>query len=376
MSNLKVLHITPWYPNDNAPNEGIWIQNHIRLLEPEFQNTVIQVQIRRGRFKIRNESLKDGVRIVISLPGIFNWGTIEWFVAFRLRQLLAGMKAAEQFDLVNFHIAYPTCVHIDFYSKWLPKNRILIEHSSQYHFRFHSSKKLQRIKDIFDRPDLKYVAVSSTLVDNIREFSGSQREITILENTVDTKFFYYQPGEKQDHFLMAAIWSDPKRPLDVLRALVSARKEGRIFKIRLAGSGSQWAEIMDFIAANNLQHQVEVLGVLSREKMATEMKSCNALLMPTGYETFSVVTYEALCSGTPVIASPAGALVSAIHEGNGFLVSSEEEWIHAMTTVMRWTEAQRAKISADAQRQVNETAIKAKYLNLIQSALGNEISGQ
>ncbi len=60
-------------------------------------------------------------------------------------------------------------------------------------------------------------------------------------------------------------------------------------------------------------------GALPAERVAALMRDASFAVVPSRYETFSVVASEALACGLPVVATAAGALPERIHAGNGLL---------------------------------------------------------
>ncbi len=55
---------------------------------------------------------------------------------------------------------------------------------------------------------------------------------------------------------------------------------------------------------------------------------CDAFILPSSYETFSLVTFEAAASGLAILAAPVSGVRELIEDGrNGFLISREPEMI-------------------------------------------------
>ena len=71
-----------------------------------------------------------------------------------------------------------------------------------------------------------------------------------------------------------------------------------------------------------------MLGVTHDVQLVYQL--ADAFLLPTAYESFSLVTFEAAASGLPVLVTPVSGVRELIEDGrNGFLISREPELIAA-----------------------------------------------
>jgi D-inositol-3-phosphate glycosyltransferase len=64
-----------------------------------------------------------------------------------------------------------------------------------------------------------------------------------------------------------------------------------------------------------LANAVEFMGRVKHEKLTPYYCAADVLVLPSRYETFGLVALEALASGTPVVATPVGAMKTIIREG-------------------------------------------------------------
>jgi D-inositol-3-phosphate glycosyltransferase len=68
-----------------------------------------------------------------------------------------------------------------------------------------------------------------------------------------------------------------------------------------------------------LENNVVFLGSVDQVKLRKYYSAAHALVVPSLYESFGLVTVEALACGTPVIVSQVGQMKSIVREGkNGF----------------------------------------------------------
>ena len=75
-------------------------------------------------------------------------------------------------------------------------------------------------------------------------------------------------------------------------------------------------------------------GYLDRLEIAALFQKTHLFLHASDIETFSIVTAEALSTGTPVLASDAGALPELINPQNGLLVeNTPEAWLKGIREI-------------------------------------------
>ena len=150
-SFLKVLHLTNWYPSIDQPFKASWIERQIRALDTFCFNEVYHIEVVTGPFKLKNDPGMLGNKVLrLSFP------TNVWFLkeivtsVLVLYTLFIKIKLRD-YDVVNFHIAYPLCTYLHFYQNFIKKPIVITEHWSAYHLNFGVNKDLNRIRRIFNK---------------------------------------------------------------------------------------------------------------------------------------------------------------------------------------------------------------------------------
>lgn len=334
---VRVLHVTNWYPNEDNPHEATFIQEYIDALAPHGRHDVVHVQVRsnRGRFRVRFGRRSKRERFLLADVPWAESRLVEWLTMLLL--LVARLWVGRRWwDVVQSHIAYPLLSHRRIFRLLFGRQLVLCEHWSAYRFGFHlpvDSRARRRMIRMF-HPGFPIIAVSNALAADIRAFcEGVDLRIICIPNVVRPEVFRCLEGSVRSSdpstFLMVANWSRIKQPFLVLEAAVLLLPEHPQLKLRIVGEGHQSADMRKFVAKNNLDAHVKFLGPLSKLEIAAEMRRSSALLHPSAYETFSVVCAEALCCGTPVIASNVGAVPEVVGT-DGILVEN---------TVIAWQKA-------------------------------------
>lgn len=160
MSQLRVLHIVPWFPHPANEIEGVFILEHITSLKPHCHNEIIHIQFgdKKEEIVTKIEGIK--VKRMRLKPLVDKWKFKEVASQRFIKKFIA--KNASQFDLVNFQIAYPNAIGIGSLKKKFPQLKFaIIEHWPAYHENFSLPKEITSVHSpeliglVFDlKPDL------------------------------------------------------------------------------------------------------------------------------------------------------------------------------------------------------------------------------
>lgn len=207
----------------------------------------------------------------------------------------------------------------------------------------------------------EFVCVSEGVAEEIREHypETSERVITI-HNGVDTERF--APGvHVEEARAMRKTLGIPKQRLVAvfaggewkrkgLRPAIEALASSPSWDLVVAGGGDEryYRELADSLGVGKAVHW---LGVVRDIEIVYEM--ADAFLLPTSYETFSLVTFEAAASGLAVLATPVSGVRELIQDGrNGFLITQEPREIAARLEQLAADPALRIRLGLAARESV------------------------
>ena len=107
----------------------------------------------------------------------------------------------------------------------------------------------------------------------------------------------------------------------LIRALANARD----WTLVVAGAGDE-ARFRELADAAGVGAAVRWLGAVNDVQLVYQL--ADAFVLPSSYETFSLVTFEAAASGLPVLATPVNGVRELIEDGrNGFLITRDPQQI-------------------------------------------------
>jgi len=180
------------------------------------------------------------------------------------------------------------------------------------------------------------VCVSDGVAAEVREhFPTLADRLTTIHNGIDVHAF--APGLRVEDaealraslalpaggLLLAFVGSEwGRKGLEpAIRALALSPE----WTLLVAGAGER-ARFEDLAERLGVGQRVRWLGVTADVARVYEL--ADAFVLPSSYETFSLVTFEAAASGLPVLATPVSGVRELIEDGrNGFLITREPELI-------------------------------------------------
>ncbi len=357
---MRILHVTPWFPTEENPLHAIYVERQINSLSGLCQQMVLHIDLNFGAGpNLRTQ--KNGVLRIQQRVVFTSWRLREWIFYRILKRELRRLNAHESFSHINFFIAYPALIHYGKLKPYLPVKKLITEHWSAYQFNFNVESVPDRLRKIFHH-EIPLAVVSHSLANDIRKFSGVMPPITVIPNVVDTKIFNCQNQIRGNYYFTVSLWKYPKKPLELLEVFRKLKEVGRPQELVIGGYGPEEDNVLKFIKDYDLGDVIRYVGRLWPEQIAEEMNRAKAFILPTDYETFSVVIAEALSCGCPVIASKSGAIPELINDRNGILVDNNwEESLQKFDS----TSYDHSAISKSAIEQFSLEVVGAKYFNLL-----------
>lgn len=175
-----------------------------------------------------------------------------------------------------------------------------------------------------------FVCVSEGVAEEVREYFPRVADRTLtIHNGVDTDTFTPGARQEQARALRVSLGIADSRLVVVfvgsewerkgLRVVIEALAAARDWDLVVAGGGyeQRYRELADSLGVGEAVHW---LGVTRDVPLVYAL--ADAFVLPSSYETFSIVTFEAAASGLPILATAVNGVRELIADGeNGFLIS-------------------------------------------------------
>ncbi|HYM54514.1 MAG TPA: glycosyltransferase family 4 protein [Solirubrobacteraceae bacterium] len=204
-----------------------------------------------------------------------------------------------------------------------------------------------------------FVCVSEGVADELREhFPQAADRVVAIQNGVDVERFA-PGGRSEEAVAMRARLGIPRERLVAafvggewerkgLAAAVRALACAPDWDLVVAGGGDE-GRYRELARSAGVGEAVHWLGVTRDVQLVYQL--ADALVFPSSYEAFSLVTLEAAASGLPILATPVNGVGELIREGeSGFLISREPDVIGERLQRLAADEPLRRRMGAAARQ--------------------------
>lgn len=230
-------------------------------------------------------------------------------------------------DIIHAHSALWGGISAQYISNKYNIPLVLTEHSSLKYARYVKESYKKYIYKAYDKADA-LIAVGNGLKNEMKNYTNN--DIKVIHNMVDLKKFNLdiKSSEKnncEDTFNMfsCAFLEEGKGMENLIEAFYLAFKSKDAI-LRIGGDGSLREKLEGMIKELGMENQIFLLGALSREDVAKEMKNCKCFALASEHETFGVVYIEALACGKPVIGTYNGGADDIIKDYNGIIIEKKD----------------------------------------------------
>ncbi len=343
-SRMHVLVLPKWYPGRNDPQLGVFIRKQTLAVAaihrvsvvyacPVKALSVAQEQVLEtadGAWELRCYYRSNSLAIK-PLRKLLNYGRYMRAIRNGTNRVLNERGKP---DLVHAHILTRPV-----YAAWRLARRLgipfLISEQSSEHLNGTWGKK-NRWGKALDRflvqRAARLIAVSPHLAKALEKLVPSS-PVAVVPNILPTIDISPSSAGPAGHFLMVADLVDRiKNVSGVLRALQLVRTQGNDIRLEIIGDGPDRMHLEELATALGVNEHVEWMGRLANADVLKRMAHAGTVVINSNFETFSVVTGEALALGKPVIATKCGGPEAFITPANGILVPIGDD--RALSTAM------------------------------------------
>lgn len=344
----KVLFVPSWYPAENDPVSGVFIQEQAVALAKDYDVAVLIPGLAAWRnlanprssdrtSKVNQEGLP--VYREFARPLIPHGPEISAYQAFLraadkgFRRLLSEWGSP---DVIHTHVVLPAGWTAMRLGKRYSVPVVLTEHSSPFSMHLGTKLSQRLVRDTLTQVD-RLIAISPALAEQLLTFEP-ELNVAVVGEAVKTDFFVPGNGDSTQplnkRFFAAARLAEQKGLSHLIEAVQLLAQRGlNSFELVIGGDGPDRLKLEQLAKSLGVSERCRFLGALDREQVKQGMQRCDVFVLSSLHETFGVVVGEAMACGKPVIATRCGGPEFVVTEETGILVKvgSAEALAEAMS---------------------------------------------
>ena len=332
----KVLFIPSWFPNQEDPISGVFIQEQAVALS-KYHDVVVLIPGMAAWRNVANRKATDrsskesqvGLTVYREFarplvphgPESTAYGTFARATKTGFEKI---MKEWGRPDIIHTHVVLPAGWSAMKVAERYGIPIVLTEHSSPFsmHLRTELSRKL--VRETLTSVD-RLIAISPSLAKQLTDFHPGL-QIDVIGESVKTDFFVPATGASRRNgsgksFFVAARLSEQKGLDHLIKAVHLLNEKGvNSFDLVIGGDGPERQKLQQLAANLGIAERCHFLGGLNREQVRDQMQKCDVFVLSSLHETFGVVVGEAMACGKPVISTRCGGPEFIVTAENGVLV--------------------------------------------------------
>jgi glycosyltransferase involved in cell wall biosynthesis len=406
---MNVFIIPSWYPSEDYPLNGIFIQEQtyytsiyapyinfgVSLWGQKDKQTLLWLQdhlwnvrkILASNLKPSKSNLYPNL-VTYTTPTLI-WsrkvlnGNIKGIINANIKNFKHFEKEYGQVDLVHAHVGYPAG-HIALeLNKVFNIPYIITEHMIPFPSYYDTDRK-GNLTAYYKEPYMQAainIAVGESLRAKMTSI-GLPRVIT-LPNFIDECFFKPLSNSLKStrshsftFFTLCEII--PRKGINVLlHAIKVLSQEDARVNFRIGGIGSNIEEYKAIAKKLGIERYVEWLGLLTREEARNEHQQASAFVLSSQDESMGIVYIEALACGKPIIATRCGGPEAIVNEMNGLLVekNNPQELANAMIRMIKhYNQYDSQAIRQDFLNRFSKKAVIPQLISLYQKVISQHNS--
>jgi len=330
--NKSVLFLPSWYPTQQDPTHGIFIQNHAKALARFTKVVVVYAYSVKGNTSDEIVTKVSGnlteihlaySKTTITIPFAKHYSQFTNYVNAYKKLLQYLIDHNISVSAIQINVAFPAAIILDLFKDHFKVKHTLVEHWSGY---LHEDGN-------YKGPILKrYTKKCFKGISKVWYVSEKQKQALIehdlkgdfelLYNAVDTSVFKMDSKDKKKKITFLHVSSLVEREKNLkgtFEALKLLQDKNLEFELVIIGGNAESIAETKIIQNTIGLQQVTYLGYQPKEKISAYMNSSDALLLFSHFEGMPVVVLEALACGLPVFTSQVGQLPHLISDEFGRL---------------------------------------------------------
>jgi glycosyltransferase involved in cell wall biosynthesis len=195
----------------------------------------------------------------------------------------------------------------------------------------------------------------SSKIDIVKDFRALPENVHILPLGVDTEVFHPREAPRVPGRIVAMASADsPLKGVDVLLRAVAKVATERDVHVVIVSRPTKDGPTDKLVRELALGDRVRFVSGISDDELGELLAGAEIAVVPSRYEGFSLPAVEHMASGTPLVASRAGALPEVVGDAAELVKPGDVEELAATLRRLHDSPAERARIGEAGYQRVQE----------------------
>lgn len=329
---MNVLFITSWYPTKENSISGIFVKRYVDCMK-KFCNVNVFHPVPVIDLEQKNISeIKsyDNVNVYtfyyrVNSANSFYEKLLNIIIEYKT-QYFGFKKALEKFgnpDLVHVQVIYPFgwLALFLFYTKNIPY--IITEHWTGYTKKSNTYEGKRR--KFLTKKIAKHASCITTVSESLckaMKYHGLKNNYYVIPNVVNTnpKKTPKPNKTKIEILTVGNLKNEHKNVEGIIKTLKTISKIRNDFHLTIIGDGKDRKFLETLVKSLSISSLVTFTGQISDNELENYCNRSDFFVMNSNYETFSVVTAEAIGYGLPVIVTRCGGPEEFVNKEVGIVI--------------------------------------------------------
>ena len=368
---MNILFHTYWYPYKGSI-DGVFVKEHAEACRVAGNSVSVQaIKVLKGKGLL---SITTEYEVVNDIPtyylviqsAFWKWIYINIPLLYLFTKWHYNKHIAKKFtpQIIVSNVINPAGITGHWLANKINAQHIIIEHWTRIAKFMGKNLFASAARKAYANADA-VVSVSNYLKGITINYGANADRAAIIPNVIDADRFYYKAKEVTDKLTFCCVTNlkYPKDPFLVIAAIdIIAKKTAKPIILNIVGDGEYRARIEAL--KPTLSFELNLLGYLPKDKVANVFHAADYFLHASYLETFSLVVAEAICCGTPVVASNIPPLDDLVIAETGILSeNSVEAWIASIEKAMA-THYEMEQPSTIYRQKYSKQGVGAMFNNL------------
>jgi len=335
---IKVLFLSPWYPNRYDPMAGLFVQKHAEAVSLYCDVRVLYVHADENIICFEPEIKKHSTFSELTIYYPVKKNNPFYIIQKIFNFSMAYYKGIKYLNEENF---IPDIIHVNILTRtgiiayllkfWKGIPYVITEHWTRYlpdRKAFNGTIR-KAITKIVVKNAAAILPVSLMLKNAMLSHKLKNPNYEIIDNVLDPAFFKTYSiisRSKKRIILVSCFIETAKNVKGILRVLAKLSLHRSDFELVIIGTGPDFQKISNYSNELNLTDNfVRFIGEKTSEEVAEWVYNSDFFILFSNYETAGIVITESLALGKPVLTTRVGIAEDYINENNGIIIDIQDE---------------------------------------------------